>query len=395
MEDMEDDSQQLDLTQWDYNGLDFRTPQLSGINSRGATSFTSLSPSPSGQRPRLPLLHLDDWDPDSAYDESPPTCIHYSIEWKLQLRKGRLSKLTNDTEQDRVLAPGAFWDTTLKDKVDKLLRQKTPRGKSYVPEETIVIVSINDRSERDLTKRFDEFNIDWNMAEEQLYKWSHLFCTGKKLRIDISFICKEHQDSRVVRQQGGRGSATARQLAQRDQLLETQEAAGQPRVWKDVYDLMRCNGNLCLGSYCYVDEQRKHMGLNTSILTKMVEYAEQGNELRTCRDVPPYILDMIYEKERLDDRECSPSSVVDLTDLVIPKPIDRAVDDYTEWLCDQVEDERWKAGFRSAGSITKADCLDLRHVYQDRDIGYYVDQGVKAGIARSFVQDIKMWADSL
>ncbi|SPJ72411.1 uncharacterized protein FTOL_02139 [Fusarium torulosum] len=250
MEDMEDDSQQLDLTQWDYNDLDFRTPQLSGINSRGATSFTSLSPSPSGQRPRLPLLQLDDWDPDSAYDESPPTCIHYSIEWKLQLRKGRLSKLTNDTEQDRVLAPGAFWDTTLKDKVDRLLRQKTPRG--------------------------------------------------KKLRIDISFICKEHQDSRVVQQQGGRGSATARQLAQRDQLLETQQAAGQPRVWKDVYDLMRCNGTLCPGSYCYVDEQRKHMGLNTSILTKMVEYAEQGNELRTCRDVPSYILDMIYEKERLD-----------------------------------------------------------------------------------------------
>ncbi|QPC62913.1 hypothetical protein HYE67_005144 [Fusarium culmorum] len=171
----------------------------------------------------------------------------------------------------------------------------------------------------------------------------------------------------------------------------------------------------------------------------MVEFAEQGNELRTHRDVPPYLLDMIYEKERLDverrakrkaassesDRPIkivnvlpspyshpaaegctSPSSnfgiisppsvsVVDLTDLVIPKPIDRAVDDYTEWLCDQVGDDNWKAGFRSAGSITKADCLDLRHVYQDRDIGYYVNQGVKAGIARSFVQDIKTWVDSL
>ncbi|GKU15652.1 unnamed protein product [Fusarium langsethiae] len=104
MEDMEDDSQQLDLTQWDYNDLDFRTPQLSGINSRDV-SLTDPSPSPSyQQRPRLPLLQLDNWDPDGTYDESPPTCVHYSIEWKLQLRKGRLSKLTNDTEQDRVLA---------------------------------------------------------------------------------------------------------------------------------------------------------------------------------------------------------------------------------------------------------------------------------------------------
>ncbi|KAF9765082.1 hypothetical protein IL306_002693 [Fusarium sp. DS 682] len=431
---MEDDSQLLDLTQWDYNDLDFCTPQLSGIDSRG------VSPSPSGQRPMLPLLQLDDWDPDDTYDESPPTCVHYSIEWKLQLRKGRLSKLTNDTEQNLVLAPAAYWDLTLKDKVDKLLRQTTPRGKKYVPEQTIIVVSVTDRGEQDLTKRFDEFNIDWKMAEGQLCKWSHLFRAGKKLRIDISFICKEEsQGSRVVQQLGGgggRGSATARQLAQRDQLLETQEAAGQPRVWKDVYDLMRCNGNLCPGSYCYVDEQRKHIGLNTSILTKMVEYGEQGNDLRTHRDVPPYILDMIYEKERLDGerraKRKAPSSesdrpikivnvlpsphgqttaegctrplsnfgtaspsVVDLTDLVIPNPIDRAVDDYTEWLCDQVEDEHRKAGFRSAGSITKADCLDLRHVYQDRDIGYYVNQGVKAGIARSFVQDIKMWTDSL
>ncbi|EXM14020.1 hypothetical protein FOTG_17555 [Fusarium oxysporum f. sp. vasinfectum 25433] len=32
----------------------------------------------------------------------------------------------------------------------------------------------------------------------------------------------------------------------------------------------------------------------------MVEYAKQGNELRTHRDVPPYILDMIYKKGRLD-----------------------------------------------------------------------------------------------
>ncbi|KAL5583778.1 hypothetical protein FOVSG1_015129 [Fusarium oxysporum f. sp. vasinfectum] len=176
---MEDDSQLLfDLAQWYHNDLDFRTPQL------------------------LPLLQLDDLDPDGTYDES-PTCVHYSIEWKLQLRKGRLSKLTNNTEQNRVLAPGAFWDTTLKGKVEKLLKQKTPRGKLYVPEETIVVVSVTDRSERDLTKRFDEFNIEWKMAEEQLNKWSHLFRAGKKLRIDISFICKdEPQGSRVVQQQG-------------------------------------------------------------------------------------------------------------------------------------------------------------------------------------------------
>ncbi|KAM0363090.1 hypothetical protein ACHAO7_011404 [Fusarium culmorum] len=355
---MEDDSQPFDPTQWDYTDLDFRTPQLSGIDSRGI-SFASVSPSPSGQRPRLPLLQLDDWDPDGAYDESPPICVHYLIEWKLQLRKGRLSKLTNDTEQNLVLAPGALWETTLKDKVDRLLRQKTPRGKNYV-------------------------------SEEQLCKWSPLFRAGKKLRIDISFICKEEpQGSRVVQQQGGgRGSATAQQLAQRDQLLETQEAAGQPRVWKDVYDLMRCNGNLCPGSYCYIDEQRakrKAASLESDRPIKIVNVLPSPHGYSAAEGCTP---------PSSNFGTASPS-VVDLTDLVIPKPINRAVDDYTEWLCGQVEDENWKAGFRSAGSITRADCLDLRHVYQDRDIGYYVNQGVKAGIARSFVEDIKIWADSL
>jgi hypothetical protein len=66
-----------------------------------------------GSQPRLPLIQLRDWDPDLPYDEFPPTCIHYSIEWKLLLAKGRLAKLTGDTEQNLVLVPGAFWNLSL------------------------------------------------------------------------------------------------------------------------------------------------------------------------------------------------------------------------------------------------------------------------------------------
>lgn len=30
---------------------------------------------------KLPLLKFGDWNEGWAYDEDPPTCIHYSIDW--------------------------------------------------------------------------------------------------------------------------------------------------------------------------------------------------------------------------------------------------------------------------------------------------------------------------
>ncbi|KAM6517774.1 hypothetical protein FSOLCH5_006542 [Fusarium solani] len=144
------DDELLDLAEWNHDDLDFRTPELLTFGSR---SVSPADPSQSQRNARrgLPLLQLHDWNPGLAYDESPPTCIHYSIEWKLQLNKGRLFKLTNDTEQNLVLAPGAFWNMTLKSRVEDLLKKKTPRDKCYGPEETIIVVSVTDRAERDLT----------------------------------------------------------------------------------------------------------------------------------------------------------------------------------------------------------------------------------------------------
>jgi hypothetical protein len=168
----------LDLTQW-YNedDYDYRTPDLPPLDSR------STSPAQTNQpqrvRPGLPLLQLADWNPSLPYDESPPTCVHYSIEWKLLLKKGRLTKLTNDTEQNVVLAPGAFWDQTLKSKLQELVQKKMPRNKCYEPDETNVVVSVTDRSQRDLTKRFDELEIDWDVVEEQLMAWSYLLRTER------------------------------------------------------------------------------------------------------------------------------------------------------------------------------------------------------------------------
>lgn len=42
----------------------------------------------------LPLLQLADWSQDKAYNEHPPTCIHYSIEWKLIVNSKQVAKET-------------------------------------------------------------------------------------------------------------------------------------------------------------------------------------------------------------------------------------------------------------------------------------------------------------
>jgi hypothetical protein len=98
----------LNISQW-YNedNLDYRTP------GREASDGRSISLAQQNQprgKPGLPLLQLADWNPNLRYDESPPTYIRYSIEWKLLLKKGRLLKLISDIEQNLILAPGAFWD---------------------------------------------------------------------------------------------------------------------------------------------------------------------------------------------------------------------------------------------------------------------------------------------
>ncbi|KAK0611701.1 hypothetical protein B0T14DRAFT_571571 [Immersiella caudata] len=156
--------------------LDYGIPRLSVPSISTPASGRSTSPVARSQQPTdqgLPLLQLDDWDPRVDH-ESTPTCIHYSIEWKLQLRKGRLSTLTEITEENLTLAPSAYWDRFLKQAL-------TAR----------ISVSVEKRNERDLRKCYDGVNIEWGAVEDEMRAWSHLFREGKKLRINICFIYKE------------------------------------------------------------------------------------------------------------------------------------------------------------------------------------------------------------
>lgn len=113
----------------------FSTPRLS-VHSF-APSSRGGSPAAQSQRGAelaLPLLQLGDWDP--RIDNEPiPTCIHYSIEWKLQLKKGRLSTLTGITEENLALTPSAYRDKFLKQALATRVQDKLPESK-YQRDET-------------------------------------------------------------------------------------------------------------------------------------------------------------------------------------------------------------------------------------------------------------------
>lgn len=115
---------------------------------------------------RPPQLGEHGW----AWDKESPNCNYYQIESRATLND-RVT--TKDTEQDLALPPSSYWQQ-LNEKAERLLRRKIVRDRRRRPDDTTVVVSVKDRSQRDLTKRFKSTGIGWTTPEKQypeIYDW--------------------------------------------------------------------------------------------------------------------------------------------------------------------------------------------------------------------------------
>ena len=365
----------------------------------------------------LPFVAWDDWVPGESYDDQPPFCIHYRLEWKLTLNKRTVAK---QTEKDLVVAPSDFWTEKLSSKITAIAQST---GKTCEPSATIMALSVNERNEDPVNNYYPQLDIDWPDVERQLQAWGHLLRIGKKLKIEIAFNYIESGKAAT-----GHG-ATATQLADNNTRLAAEQAvSGRPDVWRDVFRIFRCEGQLCDGEYCWQDSTagNKHYKFLHHQLRDLVRLKQRGGKLDSHDDVPEEIRKQLRAVEhgrparrKKNDAGAFPPSHTPVVinnyipaqpgqasqalieaslpvgsgneqfRLSIPGLRDDAVTAYCEWHCSKVRSQRQKKQYESARDLTLEFGLDLELVEEDKDAQFYIDHGIMEGVARRWVRDVK------
>lgn len=89
------------------------------------------------------------------------------ITWKLQLHKGRITKLPEDIVENVEIAPGTFQRDALESELASIVESKVFELQ-YQPNETTVVVSTSKRGEPPFLKRFDKPAVHWAVVEYKL-----------------------------------------------------------------------------------------------------------------------------------------------------------------------------------------------------------------------------------
>ncbi|KAL7922391.1 hypothetical protein ACQKWADRAFT_292346 [Trichoderma austrokoningii] len=336
-------SETADDSQWLYDGYepDYSTPvPLYGFSG---------SPPPSQRgRGRRGRANLDSQNQSQVPDEASPfECRLYTIIWTLCKKKMRREKLTEDTVQNVNRYPSMFWETSFKSESEAIVKEKKLTD-THEPDETQIIVSINARGVEDITLRSPGLDIDWTGVNQQIDSWSNLVDGGRKLTIRITFIFKENSRLILARTDRRGRSATNAQLNDRAAIHNDQDATDEIPLWEQVYDLLECPGAGCdIGPYCWRNPATgiRH-AVPTSILTKLVQYAERGGKIKEHSDVPKHyqkeILNPPSKKKQVEGPQINITNVMPGAETApSPKRLkiagcrDKAIERYRDWHCKQ------------------------------------------------------------
>lgn len=93
--------------------------------------------------------------------------------------------------------------------------------------------------------------------------------------------------------------------------------------------------------------------------------------------------------------EITATSLIDLLDLFILGLLDVAVKEYSTQQQSRLGDEALKVEVRKACDVALDDGLDLAQIDEDKNLDYFTKRGVKWGIARRFVKDIRFQAENV
>ncbi|EPS29874.1 hypothetical protein PDE_04824 [Penicillium oxalicum 114-2] len=317
----------------------------------------------------LRFIQLSEWEEGRAYQADPPTCIHYQIEWRVTINNREVSQ---DTEEDLTLAPSSFWPLSLEKKLEKVLRRKTSRHRRVTANDTVITVLTSDRTKRKLTKRFNDTDIIWTAIEKQLVMWSDVLFRGKELTPKISFnYINDRRSSPTWKKHYPPKSHHIKRL------IAHVKKGGVLEGHKDMPEAVR--------DELYREEHKR----------PSKGKRKGGHVDRSRAPYPPININILPSQSTIHGIDVSTSkAAVDLTalsPLEIPGATDIAVKEYTEWLVSTVERDTLKAAFRQTCEVMLENGLDLEQVYKDQDPNFFIERGIKIGIARRFVENIAKW----
>ncbi|CAI7672859.1 unnamed protein product [Penicillium discolor] len=147
-----------------------------------------------------------------------------------------------------------------------------------------------------------------------------------------------------------------------------------------------------------------HYHLRTQTLRLLVTYAEKGGVLESHNDVPDEIRDELYmEDQQKQEKENRKGGKTFSSEPPYP-PTNINVHPSHPQLATTAASAGFAPpkdiaslnipGFRDVAA-KEYDGFELEHIYKDQNPQFFVGKGVKPGIARSFVENIRAWAENV